>query len=136
MSSAPSPWHRAAPAVLAMALIAGGTVRADTPQVVASDATAMVTVVVEIQLRPGTEPAAAQEALADLRTLMRRQPGFVSEQLLKNLNPASTPQFVHTSRWATIAYWSAMFARPEFVGLSAHGNAHYTITASGFIPAD
>ena len=136
MSTAPSPWHRASPAVLAMALFAGGAAQADIPQVVASDDTAMVTVVVEIQLRPGTEPAAALEALADLRSLMRRQPGFVSEQLLKNLNPASTPQFVHTSRWATIAYWGAMFARPDFVGLSAHGNAHYTISAGGFIPAD
>jgi hypothetical protein len=35
-----------------------------------------------------------------------------------------------------MAYWAALLRTPEFSRLSAHGNEHYTITASAFVPAE
>lgn len=60
----------------------------------------------------------------------------MAKTLLQNLNPANAPRFVHVSRWATMAYWAALFRAPEFVRLNAHGDEHYTIRASAFVPAE
>ena len=95
-----------------------------------------VTVVVEIQLRPKTEAVQAHAAVDDLRAMLKRQPGFISEVFLKNLNPANAPQFIHVSRWASMARWAAWFNSPEFSELNAHGNEHFTLTAAAFVPAD
>ena len=95
-----------------------------------------VTVVVEVALAANATPSEALAALNDMRAMMKRQPGFLSESLLQNLNPANSPRYVHVSRWASMVQWSALFRAPEFNRLNAHGNEHYTISASAFVPAD
>ena len=95
-----------------------------------------VTVVVEVALRANTAPSEALAALNDMRAMMKRQPGYLSEEFLQNLNAGNVPRFVHVSRWASMAYWAALFRTPEFSKLSAHGDEHYILSASAFLPAE
>jgi heme-degrading monooxygenase HmoA len=95
-----------------------------------------VTVVVEVGLAANTTPSEALVALNDMRAMMKRQPGYLSEELLQKLNASNVPRYLHVSRWASMAYWGALFRTPEFSQLSAHGNEHYTISASAFVPAE
>lgn len=95
-----------------------------------------VTVVVEVALAPNATPSEALAAVNDMRAMMKRQPGYLSEEFLQNLNASNTPRYVHVSRWASMTYWAALFRAPEFSKLSAHGNEHYTILASAFLPAE
>jgi heme-degrading monooxygenase HmoA len=101
-----------------------------------SASTVPVTVVVEVALAANTAPSDALAAMNDMRALMKKQPGYLSEEFLQNLNASNAPRFVHVSRWASMTYWAALFAAPEFSKLSAHGNEHYTISASAFLPAE
>jgi heme-degrading monooxygenase HmoA len=95
-----------------------------------------VTVVVEVALAANATPAEALAAVRDMRTMMKRQPGYLSEEFLQNLNASNVPRYVHVSRWASMTYWAALFRTPEFSKLSAHGNEHYTISAGAFLPAE
>jgi heme-degrading monooxygenase HmoA len=95
-----------------------------------------VTVVIEVTLASNTEPAAALVALTDMRAMLKKQPGYLSEEFLQNLNAANSPRYVHVSRWASMAYWAAAFRSPEFSKLNAHSNEHYTVAASAFVPAE
>jgi heme-degrading monooxygenase HmoA len=95
-----------------------------------------VTVVVEVALAPNATPTQALTALNDMRAMMKRQPGYLSEEFLQNLNASNVPRYVHVSRWASMAYWAALFRTPEFSKLNAHGDEHYTLSASAFLPAD
>lgn len=95
-----------------------------------------VTVVVEVALAPNATPEQALAAVNDMRAMMKRQPGYLSEEFLQNLNAGNAPRYVHVSRWASMTYWAALFRTPEFGKLSAHGNEHYTISASAFLPAE
>ncbi len=95
-----------------------------------------VTVVVEVTLAPNMEPAEALVALGEMRAMMRRQPGYLSEEFLQNLNPSNAPRYVHVSRWASMVYWAGVFRTPEFNRVSAHGNEHYTVMASAFQPVE
>lgn len=98
--------------------------------------TGPVTVVVEVTLTADSTSAEALAALTDMRMMMKRQPGYLSEEFLQNLNDRNAPRYVHVSRWAEMRYWSALFRTPEFSRLHAHGNQHYTFSASAFLPAD
>jgi heme-degrading monooxygenase HmoA len=118
------------------AVVVGGTASAQPSAQVATGAPGMVSVLIEVQLTSNTEPAAALVALNDMRSMMKSQPGYLSETFLQNLNPGNSPRYVHVSRWASMAYWAALFRTPEFSRLSAHGNEHYTISASAFVPAE
>ena len=95
-----------------------------------------VTVVVEVALAANATPSEALAAVNDMRAMMKRQPGYLSEEFLQNLNASNVPRYVHVSRWASMTYWAALFRTPEFSKLSAHGNEHYTISASAFVPAE
>jgi heme-degrading monooxygenase HmoA len=95
-----------------------------------------VTVLVEVTLETNTAAPEALAALNDMRTMMTRQAGFLSQELLQNLNASNAPRCVHVSRWASMVYWAALFRAPEFSRLNAHGNLHYTVSASAFMPAD
>ena len=95
-----------------------------------------VTVVVEVALAANATPSEALAALNDMRAMMKRQPGYLSEEFLQNLNASNAPRYVHVSRWATMTYWAALFLTPEFSKLSAHGHEHYTVSASAFQPAE
>lgn len=92
--------------------------------------------VVEVALAANTAPSEALAALNDMRAMMKRQPGYLSEEFLQNLNGGNAPRYVHVSRWASMTYWAALFRTPEFSKLSAHGNEHYTLSASAFLPAE
>lgn len=122
--------HLAVVAVLALA----GPAIVQAPAQPAQTLSSEVTVVVEVRLAPNTEPEAARVAIDDMRRMMKKQPGYVSETFLQNLNAGSSPRYVHVSRWASMEYWSAIFRAPEFARLSAHGNEHFTITVSAFLP--
>ena len=98
--------------------------------------TGPVTVVVEVALAVNATPAEALAAVNDMRAMMKRQPGYLSEEFLQNLNASNVPRYVHVSRWVSMTYWAALFRTPEFTKLSAHGNEHYTISASAFLPAE
>jgi heme-degrading monooxygenase HmoA len=95
-----------------------------------------VTVLVEVTLAANTEPAEALAALNEMRDMMRRQPGYLSEAFLQNLNPGNSPRYVHLSRWASLAHWASVFRTPEFNQISAHGPAHYVVSTSAFLQAD
>jgi heme-degrading monooxygenase HmoA len=95
-----------------------------------------VTVVLEVALAANSTPAEALAAVNDMRAMMKRQPGYLSEEFLQNLNASNAPRYVHVSRWASMTYWAALFRTPEFSKLSAHGNEHYTISAGAFLPAE
>jgi len=101
-----------------------------------SASTGPVTVVVEVALAADATPAEALAAVNDMRAMMKRQPGYLSEEFLQNLNASNVPRYVHVSRWASMTYWAALFRTPEFSKLSAHGNEHYTISTSAFLPAE
>lgn len=94
------------------------------------------TVAVKVALVANTTSSEALAALDDMRAMMKRQPGYLSEELLQNLNASKVSQYVHVSRWASMTYWAALFRTPEFSKLSAHGNEHYTLSASAFLPAE
>lgn len=94
----------------------------------------MVTVVVEVSLTSGSSPAEALAALSDIRAMMKRQPGYLSEEFLQNLNASNTPQYIHVSRWASMTYWAALFRTAPFGQLTAHGNQHYMTSVSAFLP--
>lgn len=94
------------------------------------------TVAVKVALVANTTSSEALAALDDMRAMMKRQPGYLSEELLQNLNASKVSQYVHVSRWALMTYWAALFRTPEFSKLSAHGNEHYTLSASAFLPAE
>jgi heme-degrading monooxygenase HmoA len=93
-------------------------------------------VVVEVALAANITPAEALAAMNGMREMMKRQPGYFSEEFLQNLNAGNVPRYVHVSRWASMTYWAAVFRTPEFSSLSAHGNEHHTISASAFLPAE
>ena len=95
-----------------------------------------MTVVVEVALAANATPVEALAALNDMRAMMKRQPGYLSEEFLQNLNASNAPRYLHVSRWASMDYWAALFRTPEFSKLSAHGNEHYTISASAFLPVE
>ena len=95
-----------------------------------------VTVVVEVSLATNVTPSEALAAMTDMRVMMKRQPGYLSEEFLQNLNAGNVPRYVHVSRWASMTYWAALFRTPEFSKLSAHGHEHYTVSASAFQPAE
>jgi heme-degrading monooxygenase HmoA len=99
-----------------------------------SASTSPVTVVVEIALAQNSTSAEALVALNEIRALMKRQPGYLSEELLQNLNANNAPRYVHVSRWAALPFWAALFRTPEFSQLSAHGQAHYRLSVSAFMP--
>jgi heme-degrading monooxygenase HmoA len=96
----------------------------------------MVTVVVEVSLTSGSSPAEALAALNDIRAMMKKQPGYLSEEFLQNLNASNTPQYIHVSRWASMTYWATLFRTTPFSQLTAHGNQHYTTSVSAFLPAE
>jgi heme-degrading monooxygenase HmoA len=91
-----------------------------------------VTVVIQIAHAPGSKPDAAAAAMNDMRAMIRKQPGFLSEEFLQNVNPANAPGHVHVIRWASLKYWEGVFASPEFAKLNAAGSKLYTVSASAF----
>ncbi len=95
-----------------------------------------VTVVVEVALTANATPSEALAAMNDMRAMMKRQPGYLSEEFLHNLNASNAPRYTHVSRWASMTDCAALFRAPEFSKLSAHGHEHCTISASAFQPAE
>jgi heme-degrading monooxygenase HmoA len=95
-----------------------------------------VTVVAEVALAVNATPTEPLVALNDSRALMKKQPGYMSEEFLQNLNASNVPRYAHMSRWASITYWAALFRTPEFNKLSAHGNEHFTIAVHAFLKAE
>ena len=91
-----------------------------------------VTVVIQITMAKGAKADAAVTAMTDMRALIKKQPGFLSEEFLQNVNPANAPANVHVMRWAALKYWEGVFNSPEFAKLNAQGSKQYTVTASAF----
>jgi len=120
---------------LMLGLATGGPVAAQTFKPDPPDPLEWVTVVVSIDIRADTELAEALVAVNDMRSMMQRQPGCMTEALLQNINADNAPRYLHVSRWTSMAQWAAMFRTPGFAGLSAHGGTHYTISAAAFTPA-
>lgn len=91
-----------------------------------------VTVVIQITMVKDAKAEAAAAAMADMRAMVKKQPGFVSSEFLQNVNPANSPSHVHVVRWASLKYWESVFISPEFAKLNAAGSKQYTVTASAF----
>ena len=91
-----------------------------------------VTVVIQINVAPGAKADAANAAMDDMRAMIRKQPGFLGEEFLRNQNPANTPTHVHVIRWAALKYWESVFTSPEFLKLNAAAQKQMTISASAF----
>lgn len=92
------------------------------------------TVVVQVSLSPGARPEAVAAAMNDMRALVRKQPGFLGEEFVQNINAANNPRYVHVVHWASMSYWEGVFTSPEFARISAAGAGQYTILASAFRP--
>ena len=95
-----------------------------------------ITVVIQISLLPGAPQAQALAAMQDMRAMVKKQPGLLSEEFLQNLNPANTPTNVHVTRWAALKYWESVFTSAEFARLNAAGGKQYSVTASAFKAAN
>jgi heme-degrading monooxygenase HmoA len=120
--------------VAAWVLVAGAPALAQAvPAPIAAGAEGDVTVLLEVRVASDSEDAQALAALNDLRGLVRRQPGYVSETLFKNLNGQNEPRYVHVSRWVSMAYWAAVFRAPEFARLNAHANEHFSVTVTALL---
>jgi heme-degrading monooxygenase HmoA len=91
-----------------------------------------VTVVIQLTPVAGSKPELAAVAMNDMRAMIRKQPGYLSEEFLQNVNPSNAPAHVHVIRWASLKFWENVFISPEFAKLNAAGSKHYTVTASGF----
>jgi heme-degrading monooxygenase HmoA len=122
--------------VAAVAIIASASANAQSSPKAEPVSTGPVTVVVEVALAVNATPSEALVALNDIRAMMKKQPGYLSEEFLQNLNAGNVPRYVHVSRWASMIYWAALFRTPEFNKLSAHGNEHYTIAVNAFLNAE
>jgi heme-degrading monooxygenase HmoA len=120
----------------ALVLLASALASAPGTAQTALPSSGPVTVVVEVVLAANTSAPEALVALNQMRVLMKRQPGYMSEAFLQNLNPGNAPRFVHVSRWASMAYWAALFRAPEFTAFSAHGNEHFSIAVGAFLPVE
>lgn len=94
------------------------------------------TAVVENVPAPNTMPTEALVAANHMRVLIKKQAGYVSEELLHSLNASNTPRFVHVSHGISMNDWAALLRSPAFTDLGAHGNQHYKISASAFLPGD
>jgi heme-degrading monooxygenase HmoA len=107
-------------------------VSAQTTPATAKTPVDAVTVVVQLTLLPGAKPEATAAAMNDMRAMIKKQPGFISEELLQNANPANAPQNVHVMRWASFKNWESVFNSPEFAKLNAANAKQYTVLASAF----
>lgn len=115
-----------------MSLLVPTAGQAQAPVVSSSEA---VTVVIQIAPIAGVSRDASNAAFKDMIAMIKKQPGFVSDEFLQNLNPANSPSHVHVIRWASLKYWENVFVAPEFVKLSAANSKLFSITASAFKPA-
>lgn len=122
--------------VASLALLVSASAMAQSSVQTEPSTTGPVTVVVEVTLAVNATPAEALVALNDIRVLMRKQPGYISEEFLQNLNAGNVPRYMHVSRWASMTYWSGLFRTSEFSKLIAHGNQHFTIAVSAFLKAE
>ena len=113
-------------------LLSPTAAQAQTNTAIASEA---ITVVIQIVPVAGANQSATNTALKDMVALIKKQPGFLSDEFLLNLNPANTPSHVHVIRWASLKYWENVFIAPEFVKLNAANSKLFSISASAFKPA-
>lgn len=74
-------------------------------------------VVVVLQLNPakGATREEAEAHVEELVAFLRKQPGYIDGQFLRNINPANSPRFVHLTRWKAFDDWERLFANPDFV---------------------
>lgn len=107
-------------------------VSAQTAPTTAKTAVDSVTVVIQLTLLPGAKPEATTAAMNGMRAMIKKQPGFISEELLQNTNPANSPQNVHVMRWVSFKNWESVFNSPEFAKLNAANAKEYTVLASAF----
>ena len=113
-------------------LLSPTVTQAQTTTAIASDA---ITVVIQIVPIAGANQSATNTALKDMVAMIKRQPGFLSDEFLLNLNPANTPSHVHVIRWASLKYWENVFIAPEFAKLNAANSKLFSVSASAFKPA-
>jgi heme-degrading monooxygenase HmoA len=122
---------------LTVGLTMTGAAHAQNPAPTAAAATPdAVTVVIQVSLLPGASQTQALASMQDMRAMVKKQPGLLSEEFLQNLNPANTPTNVHVTRWAAFKYWESVFTSAEFARLNAAGTKQYTVTASAFKAAN
>ena len=101
-------------------------------QPTAANSSEAVTVVIQIAPAAGASRDAAASAMKDMIAMIKKQPGFVSDEFLQNLNPANAPSHVHVIRWVSLKYWENVFAAPEFAKLNATNSKLFSISASAF----
>lgn len=116
---------------LLMAVVLPETAQAQAKVAASPDA---VTVVIQVTPIVGSDKDAAMTAMNNMIAMIKKQPGFISDEFLQNHNPANTPSHVHVIRWATLKYWENVFVSPEFVKLNAANSKLFTVTASAFRP--
>ncbi len=91
-----------------------------------------VTVVIQINLQPGAQAQAAMAPMNDMRTLIRKQAGYLGGESLQNNNPSNAPAFVHVTRWTALKYWENVYKSPEFSKLNVAGIEYYQVKVSAF----
>lgn len=95
-----------------------------------------VTVVIQVAPIAGADKQAANTAMKNMIAMIKKQPGYVSDEFLQNNNPANTPSHVHVIRWASLKYWESVFVSPEFVKLNTTNAKLFSVTASAFKPVN
>ena len=91
-----------------------------------------LTIVIQINLHPGVDADAAVGAMNDMRALIRKQPGYLGGESLRNNTPGNAPAIIHVTRWAAIRFWEGVFLSPEFNQLNAAGVKKYSVTIGAF----
>jgi heme-degrading monooxygenase HmoA len=106
---------------------------AQTPSPTAPVPSGAVTTVIQITPLPGAKPEALDVAMRDMLALIKKQPGFIADEFLKNLNPGNTPSHVHVIRWAALKNWEAVFISPEFTKLNSANAKQFTVSVNAFM---
>jgi heme-degrading monooxygenase HmoA len=66
---------------------------------------------------PGDRDAEFLQGWTAARDFLQRQPGYISTQLHRSLDPAARFRFINVAEWATPADFQAAVTHPDFADL-------------------
>jgi heme-degrading monooxygenase HmoA len=91
-----------------------------------------VLTVMQFTAKANASKAELKKRMIAMRDFQRAQPGYVENTVMENTNPASKPDYVGVSRWASFKEWEAMWLKPEFQKLVASVGEVGVITPGTF----
>lgn len=93
-----------------------------------------VVTVMQFSARNAATRAQLQERMGAIRDYIRKQPGYIENELMENRNSGSKPDFVGVSRWKSFKDWEVLWLEPEFQTLVAAAGEVGDISPGTFAP--